>query len=77
MQQQKQEKEEREMAQRLEYLMRCYPYAMLTEEERAQEMLEMIRLDIARAIRNNGEIPTAMANCFGRVLRAKHHLSQI
>ena len=71
------EKEQRKMAQNLEYRKRWYPYAMLTEEERAHEMLGMLRPDLARAITDNEELPTTMANCFGRALRAKHCLAQI
>ena len=71
------EKEQRETAQNLEYWKHWYPYAMLTEEERAQEMLGMLRPDIACAITDNEELPTTMADCFRIALRAKHHLAQI
>ena len=40
-------------------------------------MLEMLWPDIAHAIIDNKELPTSMANCFGRILRVKHHLAQM
>ena len=71
------EKEQRETTHNLEYQRCWYPYALLTEEERTQEMLGMLRPDIARAITENEELPTTMADCFGRALRVKHRLAQI
>ena len=50
---------------------------MLTEEERTHEMMGMLRPDIARAITDNEELPTTMADCFRRELRVKHRLAQI
>ena len=77
LQQQEQKREEREMAQSLKYWKQLYPYTLLTEEERAHEMLEMLRLDIARVIRESDELPTTMVDCFGSALCAKHCLAQI
>ena len=77
LQQQEREREEREMAQSLEYRKWWYPYIVLTEKERAHEMLEMSRPDIARAIRESDELPTTMVDCFGRALRTKYRLTQI
>ena len=70
-------RKERETAQVYEYRKHWYPYIVLTEEERAREMLGMLRPDIARAIRESEELPTTIVDCFGRALRAKYRLTQI
>ena len=64
------------MAQSFEYQRYWYPYAMLTEEERTHEMLEMLRPYIACAIKDSDELPTTKIDHFGRVLHAKHRLAQ-
>ena len=71
------EKEEREMSQSLKYHKSWYPYTLLTEEERAREILEILRPHITRAIKDSDELPTTMANCFRRALHVKHFLTQI
>ena len=65
------------MAQSLEYRKHWYPYILLTEEERAREMLEMLRPDIACVVKNSDKLTTTMADCFGRAFRAKYRLAQI
>ena len=65
------------MVENYEYRKRWYLYIALTEEERAHEMLGMLRTDIAQAIRESDELPTTLVDFFGRALRAKYCLTQI
>ena len=48
-----------------------------TEKQRAQQMLEMFRLEITLAIESMGEQPTTTAECMLTTLQAKNRLTHI
>ena len=59
---------EQSEAQELEQKV-CYcPYLMLTEEERAHRIIDLLWPDIAQVIKINEDLPTTMEDCFGRAL---------
>ena len=75
-QQQRQEQKGQEEEHRSKHQKCCYPHAMHSERKRAQEMLKMLRPDIARTVRRSGELPTSVDDCFRKALHAKYHLTQ-
>ena len=50
---------------------------MLSKKRRAQEMLKMLRLNIACTVKQSGEVPSLVNECFTKALHAKHHLTLI
>ena len=75
-QRQRQELKDQEKEHRSKHQKCCYPYAMHSEGRRAQEMLKMLRPDIARMVKRSGELPTSVDDCFRKALHAKYHLTQ-
>ena len=75
-QKQRQEQKEQEEEHRSKHQKCCYPDAMRSERRRAQEMLKMLRPDIARTVKRSGELPTSVDDCFRKAFHAKYHLTQ-
>ena len=66
-----------EAATKFNQLARLCPQLVPTGEERLRRMIEMFRLELVLAVDSGPELPTTVADCVARAIRAEYRLGQM